>query len=106
MDVPLSQQFVLWRGNKRIAVGEEDLQTAKISSVFKVSFFHCKVGRNYFELIKVSFTLLFFGHLNLNKNNTQAAVIKNNETTHVVKLSFMNLTFRMLQHTSLEVTVT
>lgn len=31
------KQFVLWRGAKRIVVGEEDLQTSKISSVFKVS---------------------------------------------------------------------
>ena len=39
MDIPLLKQFVLWRGDKRIVVGEEDLQTAKISSVFKVSTF-------------------------------------------------------------------
>ena len=31
MDVPLLKQFVLWRGDKQIVVGEEDLQTAKIS---------------------------------------------------------------------------
>ena len=36
MDVPLFKQFVLWRGEKRLVVGEEDLQTSKISSVFKV----------------------------------------------------------------------
>jgi len=36
MDIPLLKQFVLWRGEKRIVVGEEDLQTAKISSVLKV----------------------------------------------------------------------
>ena len=37
MVIPLFKWFVLWRGDKRIVVGEEDLQTAKISSVFKVS---------------------------------------------------------------------
>lgn len=31
------KQFVLWRGAKRIVVSEDDLQTSKISSVFKVS---------------------------------------------------------------------
>jgi len=31
---------------------------------------------------------------------------KHNETTHVVKITFMNLMFRMLQQTSSEVTVT
>ena len=31
------EQFVLWRGAKRIVVGEDNLQTSKISSVFKVS---------------------------------------------------------------------
>ena len=31
------KQFVLWTGAKRIVVGEDDLQTSKISSVFKVS---------------------------------------------------------------------
>ena len=38
---------------------------------------------------------------------TQVEMAKNkhNEITHVVKL-FMNLTFRLLQHTSSEVTVT
>ena len=34
MDVPLLKQFVIWRGEKRIVVG--DVQTSKISSVFKV----------------------------------------------------------------------
>jgi len=28
MDIPLLKQFVLWRGEKRIVVGEGDLQTA------------------------------------------------------------------------------
>ena len=42
MDVPLSKQFVLWRGDKRFVVGEEDVQAAKISSVFKVCTFYCK----------------------------------------------------------------
>ena len=36
MDVPLFKQFVLWRGEKGLVVGEADLQTSKISSVFKV----------------------------------------------------------------------
>ena len=44
-DVPLSKQFILWRGDKQIVVGEEDLQTAKISSVLKVSSFYCNKGR-------------------------------------------------------------
>ena len=35
MDVPLLKQFALWRGKKRFVVGEEDLQTNKISSVVK-----------------------------------------------------------------------
>jgi len=34
MDVPNFKRFVLWRGDKRIVVGEEELQTTKISSVF------------------------------------------------------------------------
>ena len=42
MDVPLSKQFVLWRGDKRFVVGEEDVQAAKISSLFKVTTFYCK----------------------------------------------------------------
>lgn len=37
MDVPLFKQFVLWRGERRLVVGEEDLQTNRIASVFKVS---------------------------------------------------------------------
>ena len=35
--MPLFKQFVLWRGGRRLAVGEEDLQTNRIASVFKVS---------------------------------------------------------------------
>ena len=30
MDVPLFKRFVLWKGDKRIVVGEEHLQTGKI----------------------------------------------------------------------------
>ena len=37
MDVPLFKQFVLLRGERRLVVGEEDLQTNRIASVFKVS---------------------------------------------------------------------
>ena len=37
MDLGPLKQFVLWRGEKRIVMGEEDLQISKISSVFKVS---------------------------------------------------------------------
>ena len=55
MDVPLLKQFVLWRGDKRIVVGDEDLQTAKISSVFKVSTFYCKD----YESFKVTFAFEF-----------------------------------------------
>ena len=87
-------------------VGEKDLQTAKIPSVFKVSTFYCKVGRNYYKSTKVTFTLLLFGHFNLNKNNKQTAVINITRQRMLLKLSFMNLTFRVLQNTSSEVTVT
>ena len=62
MDIPLFKRFVLWRGDKRIVVGEEELQTAKISSVFKVSTFYCKVGHNYFESFKVTSVWLEFPH--------------------------------------------
>ena len=37
MDLGPLKQFVLWRGEKRIVMGEDDLQISKISSVFKVS---------------------------------------------------------------------
>ena len=60
MDIPLFKQFVLWRGDKRIVVGEEDLQTAKISSVFKVSTFYCKAGHNCYELTEATFVWLDF----------------------------------------------
>jgi len=60
MDVPLLKQFVLWSGDKRIVVGDEDLQTAKISSVFKVSTFYCKVGHSYYESFKVTSVWLEF----------------------------------------------
>ena len=36
MDVPLFKQFVLWRGERKLVVGEEDLQTNRIASIFKV----------------------------------------------------------------------
>ena len=62
MVIPLFKWFVLWRGDKRIVVGEEDLQTAKISSVFKVSTFYCKVGHNYYESFKVTSVWLEFPH--------------------------------------------
>ena len=62
MDIPLFKRFVLWRGDKRIVVGEEELQTAKISSVFKVSTFYCKVGHSYFESFKVTSVWLEFAH--------------------------------------------
>ena len=62
MDIPLFKRFVLWRGDKRIVVGEEELQTAKISSVFKVSTFYCKVGHNYYESFKVTSVWLEFPH--------------------------------------------
>lgn len=37
MDLGPLKQFVLWRGEKRLVMGEVDLQISKISSVFKVS---------------------------------------------------------------------
>ena len=37
MDLGPLKQFVLWRGEKRLVMGEDDLQISKISSVFKVS---------------------------------------------------------------------
>ena len=37
MDVPLFKQFVLWIGERKLVVGEEDLQTNRIASVFKVT---------------------------------------------------------------------
>ena len=61
MDVPLLKQFVLWRGDKRIVVGDEDLQTTKISSVFnRVSTFYCKIGHSYYESFKVMSVWLEF----------------------------------------------
>ena len=62
MVIPLFKWFVLWRGDKRIVVGEEGLRTAKISSVFKVSTFYYKVGHNYYESIKVTSVWLEFQH--------------------------------------------
>ena len=47
----------------------------------------------------------FFGHFNLSKSNKQTAVINITRQRMLQKLLFMNLTFRMLQHTS-DVTVT
>ena len=32
----LFKQFILWRGERRLVVGEEDLHTNRIASVFKV----------------------------------------------------------------------
>ena len=37
MDLGPLKQFDLWRGEKRLVMGEDDLQISKISSVFKVS---------------------------------------------------------------------
>jgi len=37
MDVPLFQQFVLWRRERRLVVGEKHLQTNRIASAFKVT---------------------------------------------------------------------
>ena len=34
MDLGPLKQFVLWRGEKRLVMGEDDLQIRKISSVF------------------------------------------------------------------------
>ena len=45
-------------------------------------------------------------NVNLSKNIKQTAVIIITRQRMLQKLSFMNLTFRMLQHTSSEVTVT
>jgi len=49
-------------------------------------------------------TVLFFGHLNLSRKKKTNCGDKHDETTHVAKnIDFMNLTFRMLQHTSSDV---
>ena len=37
MDLPVLKQFVLWRGEKKLVVGEEDLQISKSFLVLKVS---------------------------------------------------------------------
>lgn len=51
MNLANLKQFVLWRGEKRLVVGEEDLQTSKIAAVFKVGITlfdiinYCEVGK-------------------------------------------------------------
>ena len=56
MDLLLLKQFFLWRGDKKIVLDEKNLQTANISSVFKVSTFYCKV-RKTVESTKVTLDL-------------------------------------------------
>ena len=56
MDLLLLKQFFLWRGDKKIVLDEKNLQTANISSVFKVSTFYSKV-RKTVESTKVTLDL-------------------------------------------------